>query len=155
MWKKLVKKRENPTDPPKYYACIQDMYTITKQGHIATGHGGRDRMLKYMSNKYTNITKARVDLFKSFCVSCQEKVKRPKTTRVIVRLILSNDFLSRSQVDMIDMQSSPQSQFHRIMVYQCQLTKFCILRPLKSKKAVEVASQNQDGSLKKWEIMNF
>jgi hypothetical protein len=83
MWKKLVKKRENPTDPPKYYACIQDMYTITKQGHIATGHGGRDRMLKHLSNNlYTTITRACVDLFKSFCVSCQEKVKRPKTTGV-------------------------------------------------------------------------
>jgi hypothetical protein len=38
------------------------------------------------------------------------------------------------------MQSSPQSQFHWTMVYQCHITKYCILLPLKSKK-VEVASQ--------------
>jgi hypothetical protein len=102
---KLVKKRANPTDPPQYYVCIEDMYTIIKQAHIATGHGGRDCILKHLSNTlYTTITRACVNLFKSFCVSRQEKVKRPKSTGVVVRPILSNDFLSRSQVDLIDMQ---------------------------------------------------
>ena len=39
------------------------------------------------------------------------------------------------------MQSSPQGQFKWIMVYQCHLTKFVILRPLSSKRAAEVAFQ--------------
>ena len=72
------------------------------------------------------------------------KNKRPKTTGVVIRPILSQDFGSRSQVDLIDMQSSTQPHYNWIMVYQCHLTKFCILRPLTSKRAAEVAFQLVD-----------
>ena len=114
------------------------------EAHIETGHGGRDRMLKHLGQKYANITADAVELFKSYCRVCQEKKKRPKTTGVIIRPILSSEFNSRSQVDLVDMQSSPQGQFKWIMVYQCHLTKFVILRPLTSKRAVEVAFQLLD-----------
>ena len=43
--KKLIKKRASPEEPPIYYAYIEEMYII-QRAHIATGHGGRDRMLK-------------------------------------------------------------------------------------------------------------
>ena len=56
----------------------------------------------------------------------------------------SSEFNSRSQVDLVDTQSSPQGQFKWIIVYQCHLTKFVILRPLSSKRAAEVASQLLD-----------
>ncbi|XP_064079514.1 SCAN domain-containing protein 3-like [Macrobrachium nipponense] len=42
------------------------------------------------------------------------------------------------------MQSSPQAQFKWIMLYQCHLTKFVILRPLSSKRAAEVVFQLLD-----------
>ncbi|XP_064093172.1 KRAB-A domain-containing protein 2-like [Macrobrachium nipponense] len=42
------------------------------------------------------------------------------------------------------MQSSPQAQFKWIMVNQCHLSKFMILRPLTSKRAAEVAFQLLD-----------
>ena len=141
---KLIKKRTSSEDPSKYYVYIEEMFGVIQKAHIATGHGGRDRMMKHLNTKYVNITRACVDLFKSYCIPCQEKVKRPKTTGVVVRPILSKDFGSRSQVDLIDMQSSAHSQYRWIMVYQCHLTKFCILRPLHSKRAAEVAFQLLD-----------
>lgn len=141
---KLIKKRKSPGDHPVYYATIEDTYDIVSRAHIATGHGGRDRMLKHLSGKYANITTDAVELYKSYCLVCQEKRKRPKTTGVVVRPILSSEFNSRSQIDLIDMQSSPQGQFKWIMVYQCHLTKFVILRPLSSKRAAEVAYQLLD-----------
>lgn len=58
--------------------------------------------------------------------------------------ILSKDFGSRSQVDMVDMQSSPQANYKWIMVYQCHLIKFCVLRLLTYKPAAEVALQLLD-----------
>ena len=61
-----------------------------------------------------------------------------------LQVLLSSEFNSRGQVDLVDMQSSPQGQFKWIMVYQCHLTKFVILRPLSSKRAVEVAFQLLD-----------
>ncbi|XP_064122493.1 KRAB-A domain-containing protein 2-like [Macrobrachium nipponense] len=55
--------------------------------------------------------------------------------------LASNNLNSRGQVDLVDMQSSPQAQFKWIMVHQCHLTKFVILRPLTSKRVAEVAFQ--------------
>ncbi|XP_041379482.1 KRAB-A domain-containing protein 2-like [Gigantopelta aegis] len=65
----------------------------------------------------------------------------PKLQVLFVKPILSSEFNSHGHVDM---QSSPQGQFKWIMVYQCHLTKFVILRPLSSKRAAEVAFQLLD-----------
>ena len=54
---KLIKKRESPEERPVYYVTIEDTYDIIQKAHIATGHGGRDRMLKHIKEKYANITK--------------------------------------------------------------------------------------------------
>ena len=48
----LTKKRKSPEDRPIYYANIEDTYDIISKAHIATGHGGRDRMLKYLSRSF-------------------------------------------------------------------------------------------------------
>ena len=95
-----------------YYVSIEDTYEIIKKAHISTGHGGRDRMLKHIKEKYANITKDSLDLFKSYCVVCQEKRKRQKTNGVVVKPILSSEFNSRAQVDLIDMQSLPQGSIN-------------------------------------------
>ena len=34
----------------------EDTYEVIKRVHIATGHGGRDRVLKELGTKYANIT---------------------------------------------------------------------------------------------------
>ena len=41
---KLIKKHLSPEDPPIYYAALK-RHAIIQRAHIATGHGGRDRML--------------------------------------------------------------------------------------------------------------
>ena len=66
------------------------------------------------------------------------------TKGVVVRPILFRDFASRGQVDLVDMQSMAQGQYKWIMVYQDHLTKFCVLRPLTSKRAIEVCHQLLD-----------
>ena len=50
----------------------------------------------------------------------------------------------RCQIDLIDMQSNPDGDFKCILVYQDHLTKFCILKALSRKTAVEVAKQVLD-----------
>ncbi|XP_064088336.1 KRAB-A domain-containing protein 2-like [Macrobrachium nipponense] len=99
-------------------------------------------MKAYFTSKYANITKESLEMFKSYCIVCQEKRKRLKTAGVVVKPILSSDLNSRGQVDLVDMQSSPQAQFKWIMVHQCHLSKFVILQPLTSKRAAEVAFFN-------------
>ncbi|XP_045112503.1 KRAB-A domain-containing protein 2-like [Portunus trituberculatus] len=141
---KLIKKRQTPDETPVYYVSIEDTYDIVKRAHVATGHGGRDRMTRELQVKYANIQRDTVELFKSLCQECQKKRKRPMTKGVVVKPILTSEFSSHGQVDLIDMQSMSCRTYKWIMVYQDHLTKFCVLRPLKSKCAAEVAFQLAD-----------
>ena len=100
-------------------------------------------MIKELQKKYANITTKSIELFKSLCEECQKR-KRPTTKGVVVRPILSKDFSSRGQVDLIDMQSMAHTNYKWIMVYQDHLTKLCVLRSLTSKRAAEVAYQLMD-----------
>jgi hypothetical protein len=101
-------------------------------------------MLKALNPKYANVSREVVELYKELCEECMKKRKRPTTTGVVVRPILTSDYGSRSQVDLIDMQSMAHNGFKWIMVYQDHLTKYCALRALSSKRAAEVAYQLMD-----------
>ncbi|GFR57889.1 KRAB-A domain-containing protein 2 [Elysia marginata] len=141
---KLIKRRKSPTESPIYFVTLEDTYDVTKSAHLATGHGGRDRMIKELEKKFANVHRESIEIFTFFCKVCQEKTKRQKTKGVVFRPILSNEFSSRGQVDLIDFQSMGDGQYKWIMVYQDHLTKFVVLRPLTSKRACEVAFQLVD-----------
>ena len=47
----------------------------------------------------------------------------------------------QAQVDCIDMQSNPDGEYKYIMLYQDHLTKWTVLRPLKTNKAEEIAEK--------------
>ena len=136
---KLIKKRADSSVPPLYCVTIEDTFDIIKRTHLSTGYGGHDRMIKELQKKYANITTQSNERFKSLCEECQKKRKWPTTKGVVVRPILSKDFSSRGQVDLIDMQSMAHINYKWIMVYQDHLTTFCVLRYLTSKRAAEAA----------------
>lgn len=52
--------------------------------------------------------------------------------------IISKDFNHRGQVDLIDMQSTPDGEYIWLMKNEDHLTKFIHLRPLKSESATDV-----------------
>ncbi|XP_070182237.1 KRAB-A domain-containing protein 2-like [Littorina saxatilis] len=142
---RLVQKRTDTTEESiLYYATLEETYDIVKRAHVATGHGGRDRMEKELHKKYDNIPRHAIELYKSLCAECQKKKKRARVKGVVVRPILSNDILSRAQIDLIDMQSLADRGHKWICVYQDHFSKFCILRPLSTKRASEVASHILD-----------
>ena len=71
---KLINKQKTEQEEPIYHVCIKNTYDVIQRAHVATGHGGRDRMMKYFGTKYANITREAVELFKSFCsVSAEMK----------------------------------------------------------------------------------
>jgi hypothetical protein len=39
---------------------------LYKKNHIATGHGGRDKMIKEANKKYANVSKEALELLKSY-----------------------------------------------------------------------------------------
>ena len=57
---------------PIYFKHIDGMFDIIKRGHVSTGHGGRDKMMKGLK-KYANVTREAVELYKSLCIECQKK----------------------------------------------------------------------------------
>ena len=48
-------KRPASNQEPIYFTHI-DMFDIIKRGHISTGHGGRNKMMKVLK-KYGNVTR--------------------------------------------------------------------------------------------------
>ena len=94
---KLAKKRKSTDETPVYYVTIEDTFDVMKRAHIATGHGGRDRMTNMLSTKYADITARSLELYKSYCIECQLKKKRPTVTGVVVRPLLTSDLNSRGR----------------------------------------------------------
>ena len=58
----------------------------------------------------------------------------------VVKPIVSEDFLSRCLVDLIDMQSCHDESKNWIMNYRDHHTKFCVLQPLTQKCGKEEAA---------------
>lgn len=69
-------------------------------------------------------------MFKKICL-------HPKKG-VVVKPILSKQPYARVQVDLIDMQSSKDGEYKFIFKYQDHVTKYTVLKLLKTKSAVEV-----------------
>lgn len=122
----------------QYYVTNEELFSILYETHTRIGHGGRTRMLKELQVKYKNITYEVVMLYLNLCKQCQMKHSAPKKG-IVVKPMVSSELNSRCQVDLIDLQSNSDGEYKFIMVYQDHLTKFVQLRPLKTKRAEEVA----------------
>ncbi|CAG2253458.1 unnamed protein product [Mytilus edulis] len=111
-----------------YYCTVDELYPLIRTAHSGVGHGGIHKTYKELKNNLP--------------ISAEKS--RTETTKLVVRPITSTDFNSRCQVDLVDYQSCPDGEYKWIMHYQDHLTKFSVLRPLKTKRAAEVAYQLTD-----------
>ena len=115
------------------------MYPLIKTAHIGIGHGGIHKTNKELRRQFANINREAIRIFGSNCDQCILKRKRSEISKLVAKPILSADFNSRGQVDLVDFQSVHHNEYKWIMHYQDHFTKFSVLRPLKSKRANEVA----------------
>lgn len=123
-----------------HYVHTEELFDLLHDTHLKIGRGCRTRMEKELQTKYKNVTKEISTLYRRLCKPCQTKLSNPKKGLVSKPLIFK-EFNSRCQVDLIDMQSNPDGEFKFILNYQDHLTKFILLRALKSKRAEDVAYQ--------------
>ena len=70
-------------------------------------------------------------------MQCQRNKLRPKKG-IVVKPIITDDINKRCQIDIIDLQAEPDGPYKYILNYQDHHTKFCVLKPLKTKCAEEV-----------------
>ncbi|XP_071053562.1 KRAB-A domain-containing protein 2-like [Onthophagus taurus] len=124
-------------EPMKYFLPAEEIYDIIDAAHISIGHGGRDRLKNETAKKYANVTKEMINIYLSMCEVCQRKKSKSKQG-LVLKPILHTEMNSRCQVDLIDMQSQADREYKFIMVYQDHLTKFVVLRSLKTKRATDV-----------------
>ena len=47
---KLIRKQDE-ANHPLYFILVEDMFHVIKHAYLATGHGGRNRMLSELSKK--------------------------------------------------------------------------------------------------------
>ena len=130
--KRLVKKTENKTEI-QYYAYAEELFNILKEAHTVVGHGGLHKTHLSGVKNYANITREIIQLYNSLCEACIRKNTKKGYKNSVVKPIISEDFLCRSQVDLIDMQSASDGPWNWIMNYQDHHTKFCVLKALTQK----------------------
>ncbi|CAF4642428.1 unnamed protein product, partial [Rotaria socialis] len=118
-------------------AVVENYYQILQEAHVKTGHGGRDKMRHEVMQHYIWIPSKIIDTFLTTCVSCQ--VRRPIKSHVIPTAIVSLGFMTRLQMDLIDMRTRPDGEFKWILHCRDHFTKFSWAYALPSKEARYVA----------------
>ncbi|XP_060882125.1 KRAB-A domain-containing protein 2-like [Metopolophium dirhodum] len=121
-----------------YYVTVDELFEVIHTAHLTVGHGGRNRTMAVLKTKYCNVTTEAVMGYLGLCSNCQVKQSNPKRG-LVTKPILHSAFNSRAQIDLIDMQSQNYNNYRYIMNYQDHLKKFVILKPLKTKRAEEIA----------------
>lgn len=96
-----------------YYMPNSELFDALQTTHVSIGHGGCDRMIKELGNKYKNITRNDIQTFLHFCEPCQQKQTGLKKG-VVVKPITYFVFNSRCQVDLIDFQSHPDGNLNSL-----------------------------------------
>ena len=92
-----------------------------------------------MKQRYAGIPQQAVCIFIKMCDACQ--VRRSVSKPISGKPIVSIGFMTRMQVDLIDMRSVAYDGFNFIMHAKDHFTKFSWLCALPSKEAKNVASQ--------------
>lgn len=122
----------------RFFVRNSELFDILMKAHLDLNHGRRNRMFEEVKKDYKNVSVEAINIFLELCGACLGK-KKTKRRGLTVKPMVFNAFNDRTQVDLIDFQSSPDGQFRFIMVVQDHLTKFVHLRALSQKTAVAVA----------------
>ena len=117
----------------------EDLWDILENAHTELSHAGRDRMHAYFIEHMYLIPRDVLSLFIRLCHTCQAIKGRKSTQKIIHKPIIPAGVGVRGQADLVDLQLSPDNGYKFILNYQDCISKFVVLRPLRSKTSDEVA----------------
>ena len=112
---KLIYPMNSEDEKIRYYLCIDELFPELLHVHQKVGHGGRDRMLKEIQGQLKSVSRGIVMDFLAGCELCEKKWFN-KQTGSVVKPILSSHMNSRGQVDLIEMQSSPDGDYGKAIL---------------------------------------
>ena len=105
-------------------------------------HGGEKKTFKEGQKQWAKLTMQCCQMYIGFCIECQEKKIRKVHKGLVVKPVRSETIVSLCQIDLIKyFQSVDDGEFKYIPTYINHISKFCVLRPLTSKRAEEVLMQ--------------
>ncbi|KAK3909807.1 KRAB-A domain-containing protein 2 [Frankliniella fusca] len=122
---RLIKPLKEGEAQMRFYVKNEDLYDRIRAEHEEAEHVGRNKMIPLLKKKYANVTQAK---------------KKSKKRGIVTKPLVFSQMNDRAQVDLIDFQSHPDGEFKHIMTYQDHLTKFVVLKPMRTKTALEVAN---------------
>jgi len=64
-----------------FYVHDEELYDILPNIHLSIGHGGRERMMYELKNKYKNITQSNIKILLNLCES---RVKNQKCEKKLL-----------------------------------------------------------------------
>ena len=116
----------------KYMAHEGDLFDILYHAHVRdSSHTTGRSMQEFLKQHYSNISRSICDLYHSLCPACAQKAKTVRKPEALTPILSDSDtFNSRGQIDLIDMQATPDGDNKWILQYIDHLTKFCYLRAL-------------------------
>ncbi|GFS78158.1 SCAN domain-containing protein 3 [Trichonephila clavipes] len=142
----LCDAREFPDkiDIPANFELTQPRHRIRRRNVNCNYEAREDPTFKYKAEFYFFTLDKAINALESSCtgdfkaVHCMS-VKKSISKKKIICPIVSRDFNYRGQVDLVDLQSTPDRNYKWLLHYQDHKMKFSFLRPLTSKRATEVA----------------
>lgn len=74
---RLIEKRKNDYDPIVEVAPVESYFDILYETHMNTGHGGRDKMLNTIKQRF-KIPRSAIEIFIALCATCSTKKSKHK-----------------------------------------------------------------------------
>ena len=133
----LILRKDYRNDSPPIFVSTDQIYRYVKSAHERTIHGGVKKTYNAVKKDAKNVKMSHVRLFVRSCSYCTS-TRKGKIRPVIKCPIVTNGYGKRGQVDLIDIRVFGGSNCSFILNYQDNLTRFCILKPLKDKSAESV-----------------
>ncbi|XP_068205367.1 KRAB-A domain-containing protein 2-like [Palaemon carinicauda] len=137
---RLIRKQKDPANGVFKFLASLEVFDIVKAAHEGIGHDGGKKTIAEVKKKWSNITQEVCYLYILFCEHCHQKKARKVLKGLVVKPVRSHHIFSRCQIDLINFQTLPDGDYKYIMTCVYHFIKFCVLCPLTTKRAEEVAA---------------
>jgi hypothetical protein len=111
-----------------------EIFNVIHKCHLRTEHSCTDTTWKEVKNSYVGISFPHIDLYIEGCTTCS--TRKPPKKPIAGKSIMLSRFLTRVQVDLIDMTSRTDNEFRYIMHARDHFSKFSWAYPLYNKTAL-------------------